>query len=190
MGDSCSHLQESRWTAAQKAHKELMLPDDSRCLSESTLSLQDLNAHPKNTDRFICADAFIRKNEGMLFWNFFKKKLFLTVATKIFVLCLSSQSYTTDREYLKWSSLESFHLFISSPSLQQPSLFPSISLPIGLVPASLGLSCGIFRTSTQRQSSRAPKTSEWPGIKPPVSRPSPNSGSVSFSAAPSSTKKH
>lgn len=73
MGDSCSHLQESRWTAAQKAHKELTLPDDSRCLSESTLSLQDLNAHPKNTDRFICADAFIHKNEGMLFWNFFLK---------------------------------------------------------------------------------------------------------------------
>lgn len=71
MGDSCSHLQESRWTAAQKAHTELMLPDDSHCLSESMLSLQDLKAHPKNTDRFICADTFISKNEGMLFWIFF-----------------------------------------------------------------------------------------------------------------------
>ena len=60
-------------------------------------------------------------------------------------------------------------------------------IPVGLVPASLGLSCGSFRTRTQRQSSSAPNTSERPGIKPPVSRPSPNSGSVSFSAAPSST---
>lgn len=58
--------------------------------------------------------------------------------------------------------------------------------PVGL-PASLGLSCGSFLTSVQRHSSSAPNTRDCPGTKPPVSRPSPNSGTVSFSAAPSST---
>jgi len=58
--------------------------------------------------------------------------------------------------------------------------------PVGL-PASLGLSCGSLLTSVQRHSSSAPKTRDFPGTRPPVSRPSPNSGTVSFSAAPSST---
>lgn len=52
----------------------------------------------------------------------------------------------------------------------------------------LGLSWGSCLTRIQTHNSSVAKTNDFPGTNPPVSLPSPNSGNVSFSAAPSSTK--
>ena len=59
--------------------------------------------------------------------------------------------------------------------------------PLPDVPKSFGLSCGSWRTNTHRHSSMAARQSEEPGSKMPVSSPSPTSGTLSFSAAPSSS---
>lgn len=71
------------------------------------------------------------------------------------------------------------------PSSDNSWGFPAA--PFGL-PVIFGLSCGNCLTRMQTHISRVAKTRDLPGISPPVSLPSPNSGKVSFSSAPSSTE--